>query len=72
MTSHDVIINTIAATTTSNGLSVHAELDTDQYPTGVKVTDQQMKQLIGSGVLDRHEWRGEWNYTLHPDTPETT
>jgi len=43
LTSHDVIVATIAATTTSSGLEVHAELDTAVYPTGVKIPDQQMK-----------------------------
>lgn len=73
LTSHDVIVNTIAATTTSTGLTVHAELDTAEYPTGIKIPDQQMKALDASGVLTRHDWHGEWNYTLSPaqsDTPE--
>lgn len=65
LTSHDVIVQTIAATTTGTGLSVHAELDTDTYPTGVKVPDQDMKALATSGVLARHDFHGEWNYTLH-------
>ena len=68
LTSHDVIINTIAATTTRTGLRVHAELDQNQYPTGVKITDQQMRALTDNGILTRHDWHGEWNYTLHPKT----
>ena len=43
LTSHDVIVNTIAATTTSAGLSVHAELDTGTYPSGIKIPYKQMK-----------------------------
>ena len=39
LTSHDVIVQTIAATTTRSGLKVHAELDTATYPTGVKIDD---------------------------------
>lgn len=66
LTSHDVIVKTIAGTTTRTGLSVHAELDENEYPTGVKIPDQQMKTLETSGVLARHDWHGEWNYTLHP------
>lgn len=66
LTSHDVIVKTIAGTTTRTGLSVHAELDENEYPTGVKIPDQQMKTLKTSGVLARHDWHGEWNYTLHP------
>lgn len=68
LTSHEVIVNTIAATRTRSGLNVHAELDTGTYPTGVKISDQQMKALQDDGTLTRHDWHGEWNYTLHPKT----
>jgi hypothetical protein len=68
LTSHEVIVNTIAATRTRSGLSVHAELDTAHYPTGVKIPDQQMKALEDRGALLRHDWHGEWNYTLNPRT----
>jgi transposase len=66
LTSHDVIVQSIAATTTRTGLSVHAELDTTAYPTGVKIPDAQMKALDDTGTLRRHEWHPEWNYTLNP------
>ena len=68
LTSHETIINLIGATTTTTGLSVTAHLDTDTYPTGVKISDQQMKEL----PITRNDWHGEWNYSLHPthDTPE--
>ena len=66
LTSHDVIVNTIAATTTSTGLSVHAELDTGTYPSGIKIPDKQMKALHEAGTLRRHDWHPEWNYTLEP------
>jgi hypothetical protein len=66
LTSHDVIVNTIAATTTSTGLSVHAELDTGTYPSGIKIPDKQMKTLHEAGTLRRHDWHPEWNYTLEP------
>ncbi len=36
LTSHEVIVNTIAATTTRTGLKVHAELDTGSYPKGTR------------------------------------
>ena len=66
LTSHEVIVNTIAATTTRTGLTVHAELDTNAYPVGIKIPDTQMTALHDSGVLRRHDWHGEWNYTLNP------
>src|SRR3954453_11192505 len=66
LTSHDVIVASIAATTTRTGLSVHAELDTATYPTGVKIPDAQMNALRDTGTLRRHDWHPEWNYTLNP------
>ena len=68
LTSHEVILNTIAATRTWTGLSVHAELDTALYPTGVKIPHEQMTALEDNGTLHRHDWHGEWNYTLNPTT----
>jgi hypothetical protein len=66
LTSHDIIVNTIAATTTRTGLTVHAELDTASYPAGIKIPDTQLKALHESGVLQRHNWHPEWNYTIKP------
>jgi hypothetical protein len=65
LASHDVIVSAIAATTTRTGLTVHAELDPGSYPEGIKVSDTQMSAL----PLDRHDWHGEWNYTLRPEPP---
>ena len=53
----------IAATTTRTGLTVHAELDPGSYPTGQAVTDAEMDAL----PLTRHDWHGNWNYTLRPE-----
>ena len=66
LTSHEVIVNTIAATTTKTGLTVHAELDRNEYPAGIKITDTQMRALDADGILNRHDWHPEWNYTLNP------
>jgi hypothetical protein len=71
LTSHQVIVQAIAATTTSSGLKVHAELDTTAYPTGVKIPDEQMKALETTGILTRHTFHGEWNYTFSPATNDT-
>jgi hypothetical protein len=68
LTSHEVIVQTIAATTTRTGLTVHAELDTDSYPTGIKIPDSTMKALAESGTLTRHQWHPDWNYSLNPAT----
>ena len=48
-------VQTIAATTTRTGLTVQAELDTGLYPTGVKVSDQQMAAL----PITRHHFHGD-------------
>jgi hypothetical protein len=53
LTSHEVIVNTIAATTTSTGLTVRAELDDATYPTGVKIPDKDMEALATNGTLIR-------------------
>ena len=66
LTSHEVIVNTIAATRTASGLRVHAELDTNPYATGLKIPDDEMKALEAGGILTRHDFHGEWNYTLRP------
>ena len=71
LTSHEVIVQTIAATTTRTGLTVSAELDTSAYPKGIKIPDRQMEALTTSRALTRHQFHGEWNYTLRlpADTP---
>src|SRR5215470_10083631 len=68
LTSHDVVINSIAATTTRTGLTVQARLDDGTYPTGVKVTNAQMAAL----PVSRHPFHGDWNYTLHPASRHAT
>jgi hypothetical protein len=67
LTSHEVVINTIGATTTRTGLTVQAQLDTATCPKGVKISDRQMRELEKTR-LTRDPWHGEWNYTLHPPT----
>ena len=60
LTSHEVIVNSIAATTTTTGLRVHAELDTGLYPVGVQVSDAEMDAVPVIG----HGFHGDWNYTI--------
>jgi transposase len=67
LTSHQVILQSIAATTTSTGLKVHAQLDTGDYPTGIQISNAQMAAL----PIARHTFHGDWNYTLHPQTIPT-
>lgn len=65
LTSYDIIISTIAATTTATGLTVTAALDTSTYPTGVKIPDEKMTDLENR-YLTRHGFHGTWNYTISP------
>ncbi len=60
--SHETVVQLIAATTTRTGLAVQAELDDRAYPKGTKISDEQMASL----PLTRHDFHGEWNYTLQP------
>src|SRR5680860_369302 len=69
--SHEVVIETLKAVTTSTGLTVHAEIDTNTYTRGIKIADRDMKALETTGVLTRHEFHGDWNYTLTPTTRPT-
>ncbi|MFD7432944.1 ISAzo13 family transposase [Streptomyces sp. NPDC059818] len=62
LTSHEVMLQTIAATTSRTGLTVQAELDSGEYPTGIRVSDDEIAVL----PITRHRFHGDWNYTLHP------
>jgi hypothetical protein len=63
LTSHEVVIETISATTTKTGLTVTARLDTTAYPKGIKISDKEMK-AFEARRLRRHEFHGDWNYTI--------
>ena len=63
LVSHEVIVALIANTTTRAGLKIRAELDTSQYPTGTKVSDEELAAVN----LKRHAFHGDWNYTLSPN-----
>ena len=59
---YQTIVNLIAKTTTAKGLTVTCRLDRRKYPTGRKVTAQEMKQVN----LRRNTFHGEWNYVIEP------
>ena len=63
LSSHEVVVATIAATRTRTGLAVAAELDTGTYPLGIAVTRQQLRAL----PIQAHGEHGEWNYTISPE-----
>ncbi len=62
LVSHQVIVQLIAATTTKTGLTVRCELDQNTYPAGIKVSDAEIEAVN----LTRHDFHGEWNYTISP------
>ena len=59
---HEVIVQLISSTTTQKGLKVYAKLDKSKYPTKVKISDQEMACVN----LKRHDFHGEWKYTICP------
>jgi len=63
--SHEVVVNLIANTTTKQGLKVRARLDRNVYPSGLKVTDQELAAVS----LKPDKFHGEWNYSIYPATP---
>ncbi|HEY7934916.1 MAG TPA: ISAzo13 family transposase, partial [Solirubrobacteraceae bacterium] len=62
LTSYQAVINLISATTTSTGLKVYAQLDENEYPTKIKVTNTELATVN----MERHKFHGDWNYTVHP------
>ena len=60
LVSHQVIVQLIGSTTTEAGLKVCCELDANQYPKGLKVSDAEMQAIN----ISRDEFQGEWNYTI--------
>jgi hypothetical protein len=65
LTSHDVVVSLIAATTTTKGLSVRAERDHGFYPIGTKISDAQ----LAIANLRPDTFHGEWNYTVLDTQP---
>jgi hypothetical protein len=62
LVSYRVIVDLISATTTDTGLTVRCELDTNAYPKGIVVSDQEMATVN----IIRDEFHGEWNYKIRP------
>ncbi len=60
LTSYQVIVDLVAATTTETGLRILAEWDQGDYPTGAEISDAELARL----PVIRHEWHPEWNYDI--------
>jgi len=62
LVSHEVVVKLIATTKTRTGLRVKAQLDRRKYPTKIKVSEEDLRSVN----LKRHEFHGDWNYTVSP------
>lgn len=62
----ETVINLIANTTTEKGLKIQADLDDTAYPTGLKVSDQELEAIN----LKKADFHGEWNYSILPKSGE--
>ena len=61
--SHEVVVELICTTKTETGLKVYAQLDTGKYPTKIQVSEAEKASVN----LRRHDFHGEWNYTILPN-----
>jgi hypothetical protein len=61
---YETIVKLIAQTTTAKGLKVTCRLDRRKYPTGRKVSDEEMTRVN----LRRNNFHGDWNYVIEPHT----
>ena len=68
LTSYEIIVNLIAATTTSKGLKVKCVLDKNTYPKGIKIMKEEIEEL---GII-HDEFHGEWNYIFKPRNKDVT
>jgi hypothetical protein len=59
---HETVVKLIGSVRTTAGLVVKAQLDTRQYPIGIKVPDSEMNNLL----ITEASFHGDWNYTIHP------
>jgi len=62
LVSREVVVSLIAATMTTKGLTVNAALDLRAFPTGTKVSDEDLARVN----LEKSEFHGEWNYSVTP------
>jgi hypothetical protein len=62
LTAYEVILEYIRHTTTKGGLKIEATLDTKEYATGKKISDEQIPEINITGDV----FHPEWNYTIRP------
>jgi hypothetical protein len=59
---YETVVNLISKTTTTTGLKVSCRLDRRRYPVGRKISDREWAKIN----LLRHDFHGDWNYTIRP------
>jgi hypothetical protein len=62
LTSLELVVRLIGATTTNGGLVVKADLDRGKYPVGLKVSDAELAEVR----YVPEAFHGEWNYRIRP------
>jgi Rhodopirellula transposase DDE domain len=62
LVSRAVIVNLIGSTKTRTGLQVRAELDTNTYEAGIKVSDEELAAIR----IKKETFHSDWNYTIVP------
>lgn len=62
LTTYEVILSLIAATTNKGGLKVGCDIDLNEYPRGIKVSDEELAKV----QIERDSFHGEWNYRINP------
>lgn len=62
LVSHEVMVNLIGSTTTRKGLKIRAELDENEYQTGIKTSDNKIADVN----IKKEDFHGEWNYKIYP------
>lgn len=66
LSSYETMVNLIANTKTKTGLHIEAALDTSSYPTGIKISDEQ----LGAVNIERNDFQPKWNYAILPSSPK--
>jgi transposase len=59
-----VIVDLIGSTTTETGLKVDCVIDSNSYPKGIEVSDDEFDSIN----IKKHKIHGEWNYTISPQS----
>lgn len=65
LTTYRTVVELIAVTTTRTGLTVQADFDEGYYPTGLKISDEQLAAV----PIEPHEFHLTWNYSILPSPP---